>query len=183
MEDENLPSSQGSVFTFSDTIGDENVNSSPIHPSRAHSSKLKARPTVTPRTFTRFFTPRSFSTRSGKFGASRQALKDITASASNRKSDIRFRTVQKDTISVFEDTAAAPAKKKRKTQDFPLPNVVGSSPLKRVSAPASELTPNETEDESDWAGNEDGVDSPQETASKQLVQRTKPIVRSKQKSR
>ncbi|KAI4268742.1 MAG: hypothetical protein L6R38_007736, partial [Xanthoria sp. 2 TBL-2021] len=181
MEDENLPSSQGSVFTFPDAVGDENISSSPICPSKTHGSKPKARPTVTPRTFTRFFTPRSFSTRSGKLGASRQALKDITASASNRKSDVRFRSIQKDTISILEDTAAVPARKKRKIQDSLVPNVIGSSPLKRVSGPAAELTPNETEDDSDWDVKEEKTDSPQETVKDQPVQWTRPIVRSRQR--
>ncbi|KAI4261222.1 MAG: hypothetical protein L6R42_003577 [Xanthoria sp. 1 TBL-2021] len=181
MEDENLPSSQGSVFTFSDAVGYENISSSPIRPSKTHGSKPKARPTVTPRTFTRFFTPRSFSTRSGKLGASRQALRDITASASNRESDVRFRSIQKETISILEDTAAVPARKKRKTQDSLVPNVIGSSPLKRVSAPAAELTPNETEDDSDWDGNEEKTDSPQETVTDQPVQQTRPIVCSRQR--
>ncbi|KAL8894943.1 MAG: hypothetical protein Q9192_003948 [Flavoplaca navasiana] len=181
MEEEDLSSSQGSVFTFSDTVGDENVISSPIHPGKTHVSKPKARPTVTPRTFTRFFTPRSFPTRSGKLGASRQALKDITASASNRKSDVRFRSIQTDTISIFEDTAAAPARKKRKTQDFALPNIIGSSPWKRVSGPAPELTPNETEDNSDLERKKDDVDSPQGTISNRPVQWAEPIVRSKQR--
>ncbi|KAL8653811.1 MAG: hypothetical protein Q9226_003694, partial [Calogaya cf. arnoldii] len=181
MEDESLPSSQGSVFTFSNAVGDENISSSPIRPSETHGSKPKARPTVTPRTFTRFFTPRSFSTRSGKLGASRQALKDITASAANRKKDVRSRAIQQDTISILEDTAPVPARKKRKTQDSLLPNVIGSSPLKRVSAPASKLTPNDTEDDLDWDEDEEKSHLPQGRVTDQASQCTKPIVRSRQR--
>ncbi|KAL8670134.1 MAG: hypothetical protein Q9168_005316, partial [Polycauliona sp. 1 TL-2023] len=182
MEAEELPSSQSSVFTFSDPGGDENIPSSPICPGKTRGNKPKARPTVTPRTFTRFFTPRSCSTRSGKLGASRQALKDITASAANRKSDVRFRSIQKDTISIFEDAAAVPARKKRKIQDSLLPDT-DSSPLKRVSRLTSELSPNQKEDDSDFEEEEeegDEVGLPQETAAEKPIQWIKPIVRSRQ---
>ncbi|CAL8574496.1 hypothetical protein XPA_000454 [Xanthoria parietina] len=183
MEDESLPSSQGSVSTFSDPVGDENISPSPVPQSKTHDSKPKAKPTVTPRTFTRFFTPRSISTRSGKLGASRKALKDITAPAANHKSDVSCQSIsiQENTINVLEDTAAVPARKKRKTQDSLLPNVVGSSPLKRVSAPAAQLTPNDTEDESDWDGKEEGKVTAQDAATGTPARWTSPIIRSRQR--
>ncbi|KAL8999374.1 MAG: hypothetical protein Q9169_001800 [Polycauliona sp. 2 TL-2023] len=182
MEEDHLPSSQSSVFTFSDAVGDENIPSSPIHPGKTHVSKPKARPTVTPRTFTRFFTPRSFPTRSGKVGASRQALKDITASASNRKSDVRFRPIQKDTIGIiFEDAAAVPARKKRKTQDSALPDTIGSSPLKRVSSLVSKVPQHRKEEDSDVDEDEGEVDLSEETVTDQSSQWARPIVRSRQR--
>ncbi|KAL8767010.1 MAG: hypothetical protein Q9209_006364 [Squamulea sp. 1 TL-2023] len=172
MDDETQLSSQDTVFTFSNAVGDENVlPSSPIRCG----NKPKARPTVTPRTFTRFFTPRSSSVRGGKLGASRQALKDITASASNRKSNLRFRSIKNDAIDSVEDTAV-PARKKRKIE-LPSPNVTvnGSSPSKEASAPRPELIPNETEDDSDL--DEDGAESQGQATS---IQPTRPIIRSKQ---
>ncbi|KAL8859954.1 MAG: hypothetical protein Q9178_003502 [Gyalolechia marmorata] len=184
MDDDTLPSSQGSVFTFSDTVGDENIPSSPTRPSKTRGSKPKARPTVTPRTFTRFFTPRSSSIRGGKLGASRQALKDITASASNRKSDVRFRSIRNHPISIFEDTesTAVPVKKKRRIQEPPLPDTIGSSPLKRVSTSTSTLdfTPSKTGDDSDVDEDEAEEDLPQDRSKNQSIQWHRPIVRSRQ---
>ncbi|KAL8905018.1 MAG: hypothetical protein Q9171_006837 [Xanthocarpia ochracea] len=184
MEDDTLPNSQGSVFTFSDTVGDENIPSSPTRPSKSHGSKPKARPTVTPRTFTRFFTPRSSSIRGGKLGASRQALKDITASASNRKSDVRFRSIRNDTISIFEDTesTAVPVKKKRRIQEPLLPDTIGSTPLKRVSTSTSTLdfTPNKTRDDSDVDEDEAEEDLPHDRSRNRSNQWHRPIVRSRQ---
>ncbi|KAL8783840.1 MAG: hypothetical protein Q9213_004330 [Squamulea squamosa] len=176
MGDETQPSSQDTVLTFSDAVGDENIPSSPIPPSKTCGNKPKARPTVTPRTFTRFFTPRSSSIRVGKLGASRQALKDITASASNRKSDLRFRSIKKDATGNVEDTAV-PVRKKRKIEP-PSPNVTvnGSSPLKQASAPRPELTPSETGDDSDLDGG--GAASQCQTTN---IRPTRPIIRSKQR--
>lgn len=107
--------------------------SSPLIPTGSQcSSKPKKGPTVTPRTFTRFFTPRSFLRKSKKIGASRQALRDITASASNRANQ----TSSKDTIRIFEDEKQgfAEINKKRKRHFLVTPDTTpeASSPLKRI---------------------------------------------------
>ena len=52
---------------------------------RMTKAKPKKRSTVTPRTFTRFFTPRPI-VKGKRIGASRRVLKDITASANGNKS-------------------------------------------------------------------------------------------------
>ena len=69
-----------------------NNNSSPVPvPPSPESTKStgrrRHRPTITPRTFTRFFTPRSIRDAhpSNKVGSSRRILRDITAAATNRQ--------------------------------------------------------------------------------------------------
>lgn len=72
----------------------EGLSSSP-HPSGSvpsrDGSKLRKPPTITPRTFRRFFTPRSASGRVSKVSASRRALFDITSPAINRIRDTNGR--------------------------------------------------------------------------------------------
>ncbi|KAL8696897.1 MAG: hypothetical protein Q9224_002562, partial [Gallowayella concinna] len=190
MENETLPSPLASVSTFADTGEDEDVPSSPIRPIKSHGDKPKARPTVTPRTFTRFFTPRSSFTRGGKIGASRQALKDITASAANRNPDVRPRPHEKDSISIFEDAenSGVPARKKRKTQQplSPVVTLAGSSPLKRVSGSALEIMQEDyTDDDSELS--DGNLEEEEETLQAKVeyrpteIQPPRPIVRSKQR--
>ena len=85
---------------------DDNLLSSPALPALENQvdSKPKKRPTVTPRTFTRFFTPRPSLGRGERISAARQALKDITGTASNRKASNQERTAAKIGLQVFEDT-------------------------------------------------------------------------------
>ncbi len=125
---ENAPLSSQPSSTGGDT------NSSPILPTleRQKTSKPCKAPTITPRSFTRFFTPKSSLERGGRIGASRQALRDITASASNRKGR---RTPAEDTIQILEDEMEgqvyASKKRKRKVRiSVVTPEL--SSPLKRI---------------------------------------------------
>lgn len=110
--------------------------SSPLLPitSSQCSEKPKKGPNVTPRTFKRFFTPKSSLSRENKVGASRQALRDITASASNRS---QRASAFKDAIRSIEDIKGAfpeISKKKRKRQLPISPDTTPdrSSPLKRL---------------------------------------------------
>ncbi|MCJ1467740.1 hypothetical protein MMC07_006365 [Pseudocyphellaria aurata] len=106
------------------------------------SAKPKGRPTVTPRTFTRFFTPRSFLGRGEKIGASRQALREITAYTSNRKRLSHQRSSTRGTVQAFGDEndefEVERASKKRKRDIPPSPDTspVQSSPLKRKQTPS-----------------------------------------------
>lgn len=89
---------------------------------------------MTPRTFKRFFTPKSSLSRDNKVGASRQALRDITASASNRP---QRASAAKDAVRSIEDIRGALpeiSKKKRKRQLPISPDTTPdrSSPLKRL---------------------------------------------------
>lgn len=123
----------------------EDPVSSPILPvfGKNHSIKPRKPPTITPRSFTRFFTPKCSFKRGGKIGASRQALRDITASASNRKGR---RTPTKDAILVFDHEHENDTPKRRKVW-APTPDLTPdrSSPLKRIYKQSFEIA----EDDSD----------------------------------
>ncbi|MCJ1453894.1 hypothetical protein MMC28_004243 [Mycoblastus sanguinarius] len=127
----------------------ENTCSSPILPvsGQQHGSKQRKPPTVTPRSFTRFFTPKSSLERGGRIGASRQVLRDITASASNRKG---WRTSTKDTIQ-FKEVGFRHSKdilKKRKRQKSTSPDTTPdrSSPLKRIRNQSLEIAEDDETD-------------------------------------
>ncbi|KAI4160531.1 MAG: hypothetical protein LQ342_005638 [Letrouitia transgressa] len=117
---------------------DENSLSSLAQLGKNTEGKPRKRPTVTPRTFTRFFTPRSSLGRGGKIGASRQVLRDITASASssNLKTQTRRRTQTKDSINIFadENDEIGNVQKRRKIVAPISPDTTPdrSSPLKRI---------------------------------------------------
>lgn len=119
--------------------------SSPLLPpttSSQCSEKPKKGPNVTPRTFKRFFTPKSSLNRDNKVGASRQALRDITASASNR-SQQRASAVKDVVRSSEEIKGAFPeiSKKKRKRHLPISPDTTPdrSSPLKRLKLPSTDI--------------------------------------------
>ncbi|KAL9591876.1 MAG: hypothetical protein Q9179_007285, partial [Wetmoreana sp. 5 TL-2023] len=188
MDNQTLPSSQNSVSTLI-SIPDADIPTSPIRSSQSHGSKPKARPTITPRTFTRFFTPRSSLTRRSKISASRRALRDITAATSNRSLNSRRRSPNNDSISIFKDVAVAtavPARKKRKIQAPASPDVTPdhSSPSKRVSGPAFDILQDNGSD------HESGVDEEDQGEELRLddingggktARLRRPIVRSKQR--
>lgn len=98
--------------------------------------KPKKRPTVTPRTFTRFFTPRSSLRKAKRIGASRQILRDITASATNRKAPATRRTLTKDTVKLLnnddDESEEISKKRKRRLPISPETTPDRSSPLKRI---------------------------------------------------
>lgn len=116
--------------------------SSPLlPPSSQCSEKPKRGPNVTPRTFKRFFTPKTSLSRDNKVGASRQALRDITASALNRA---QRASAAKDTVrSIEEIKGAFPeiSKNKRKRQLPISPDTTPdrSSPLKRLKLPSLDI--------------------------------------------
>ncbi len=161
--------------------GSENP-SSPLPVTKSSGRKQKARPTVTPRTFTRFFTPRTSLTRASRIGASRQALRDITASAAaNRNLNGRRRSPKADSIVLYEDeetigTSIQP-RKKRKTEPPAYTTITpnASSPLNHVSARLNEVSRGSDVDHDSGLDN-DNTDSEQDVASA-VVQQIKPIVR------
>ena len=117
-------------------------DSPPVLPNLDKPKPTKPRrpPTITPRSFTRFFTPKSSLEKDGRYGASRQALREITTSAVNRRAR---RSPGKDAILICEDVcpeAKRGEKRKRRTpysQDTP-PDL--SSPLKRIRNHSLELS-------------------------------------------
>lgn len=150
MEDQTPLGSQEYLLSSRATsTSGENLGSSPVLPTldKQHGSKPRKAPTITPRTFTRFFTPKSSLERGGRIGASRQALRDITASASNRK---RRRTPTKDTIQIFredgEGVVGDSKRRKRKIPDSPDVTPDRSSPLKRIRNQSLEVSEDEGSD-------------------------------------
>ncbi|KAI4168188.1 MAG: hypothetical protein LQ343_006574 [Gyalolechia ehrenbergii] len=142
MESPPLSASQDSVSTLmtADTLGDQENTSTVTRSCKSNSSKPKAQPTVTPRTFIRFFTPRSSLSRSSKIGASRQALRDITTAAANHNQLFQQPSPAESSPTVLEDAChlGVPTRKRRKISS-PDVSAVGSSPSKRVSALADDL--------------------------------------------
>lgn len=127
----------------------ENLGSSPVllNVGKQHGSKPRKAPTITPRSFTRFFTPKSSLEGGGRIGASRQALRDITASASNRKGR---RTPTKDTIQIFreggQEQMSGSKRRKRKIPDSLDVTPDRSSPLKRIRNQSLEISEDEGSD-------------------------------------
>lgn len=119
--------------------------SSPLLPpttSSQCSEKPKKGPNVTPRTFKRFFTPKSSLSRDNKAGASRQVLRDITASASNRPQQ---RASAKDAVRSSEEIKGAfpEVSKKKRKRHLPIsPDTTPdrSSPLKRLKLPSLDIS-------------------------------------------
>lgn len=112
------------------------------------SSKPKKKPTVTPRTFTRFFTPRSSFSKRRPSSYSRHALRDITSPAVNRHTNSS--THERLNFEPFPDISPLRDEnewsrpvgvKRRKIVVSPDTTVDGSSPIKRnrgASATTSE---------------------------------------------
>ncbi len=162
MTDEIVLSSQGSLNRIPDSTPDENPTSSPLLPSRQSTGKRKQPPTVTPKRFTRFFTPRSSLEQGAKIGASRRALRDITASGANRKGTARRRTSTKDSIPTFneENTEAVKISRKRIKKEPVSPGTTPdrSSPLKRIRKQSLGLSDDDCTDVEDPASKEDSSD-------------------------
>lgn len=141
---ENVLSSQAAS-----TDHGEDPNLSPILPQlpKGNGSKPRKPPNITPRSFTRFFTPKSSLERGGKIGASRQALRDITASASNRRGR---RTPTKDTVQIspddLEGTPGISNRGKRKLAASLDTTPDRSSPLKRIRNQSLEIAEDDETD-------------------------------------
>jgi hypothetical protein len=140
----------------------EPQSSSPLRPSDSQGSERpKRKPTVTPRTFTRFFTPRSSLGSGRRIGASRQILRDITESASNRKGVSRRRKQTTDKVQTLENSddgfVDISNKRKRYLPISPEATPDLSSPFKRMRSQPLEIPEDDaiTDDTID-DGNDDG---------------------------
>ena len=181
MEDQTPFGSQESPLSSCITsMSGENLRSSPALPSlgKQNGSKPRKAPTITPRTFTRFFTPKSSLERGGRIGASRQALRDITASASNRK---RRRTPTKDTIQILgehdEGTVGTLRRRKRRIPDSLDVTPDRSSPLKRIRNQSLDIVEDGDSDSETSESREDPED-PLQRYSRQRKS-ISPIIKSK----
>ncbi|KAL9125989.1 MAG: hypothetical protein Q9217_004884 [Psora testacea] len=141
----------------------QDVASSPVLPTfeRQHASKPRKAPTITPRSFTRFFTPKSSLERSGKIGASRQALRDITVSGANRKGRSICRKDPAQTYEGGSVESTSGIKRKRRTSYYPNPTPDLSSPLKRLRNQSLELSEDDSGDE-ETVGYHDHAEGPHE---------------------
>lgn len=107
-------------------------------PSSIESIKVKKPPPITPRRFTRFFTPRSSSDRSGNAssqGRSGRQLRDITASAINRRAADQYHKASVLFTNGFQDenadvTTPRPNKRRKIVSPPPQSSPIQSSPLK-----------------------------------------------------
>ena len=174
-------SSQASSSQSTNMSRSQNAEQSPppsplLPPSSSQcSGKPKKRPTVTPRTFTRFFTPRSSLGRGKRIGASRQALREITASASNRRRLPQQRTPTGETVECFgdENDAVEGTSKKRKRKTPASPDTIPgqSSPLKRIRHQSLNTLDGNEDGTTDLDANLTDDDSGEETP----VPRRKPV--------
>lgn len=102
--------------------------------SQESTAKPKQLPTVTPRRFKRFFTPRSSLRQSPTTGSSGRVLRDITASGSNSRSLGRHWTAsERAKVLVEDDAEAVPyVSRKRKQARLltPVTTPSSSSPLR-----------------------------------------------------
>ncbi|KAI4197456.1 MAG: hypothetical protein LQ350_005895 [Teloschistes chrysophthalmus] len=156
----------------------------PTPPRKNQESKRKAQPTITPRTFTRFFAPRPSQPKGVKVSAARQALAEITGPAANRILNWR-RTPKKASIDICEDDDVTefPATKKRRLQGLasPVLTPVNSSPLNRLSKRKREIRKDDTPEQ--VSSTEEG-DSEAEQAlmrNSRLPRPLGPIIRSTQR--
>lgn len=91
-------------------------------------TKERKPPTITPRSFTRFFTPKSLSTK--RIGSSRRALRELSASTTNSRSRRAFHP---DSIGFDYASISSRATKRRKLRPIsPGDGVELSSPIKRI---------------------------------------------------
>ena len=119
--------------------GEQWLSSPPVSASEGlKGNKPKKQPTVTPRTFTRFFTPRSSFGNRRPSSSPRHALRDITSPAVNGHTSSRSR--KRLEFEPFPDInplgdenewSRTAGVKRRKTLGFPDITVDGSSPIKR----------------------------------------------------
>lgn len=123
----------------------------PATSGRDGTSRRKQLPTVTPRRFKKFFTPRSSLRRNVKVSAARQALRDITTGDSNRKTLGRRRSPKVEEVQIFQDgnetRLQSSRKRKRLHPHTPDPTPELSSPLKRSRGISMEHSDSATEAE------------------------------------
>ena len=150
-------SSQGSHYERHRILQEdqENIASSPPRSPnvvlRSSALRPKALPTVTPKRFTKFFTPRpSLPGRGGRPSKAGRQLRDITKNGANRRRQplsLQERLLGKDAddTDVCEDLSTRPQKRQRLSLDLQSSPPMRSSPLKHVQisleAPAVDGNP------------------------------------------
>lgn len=130
MADETPDSSQENDIPTDTPHTSDNLESSPALPSFRAPDNAKPRkpPTITPRSFTRFFTPKSSMQKGSPMGSSRRILKDITASGNNARGRLRLQADAADLDGEVTDRL----RKRRRLSSSPNNGPDLSSPLKRI---------------------------------------------------
>lgn len=131
-------SSQGSEYEQHQILQDqENLGSSPPplvgkDITSLSSQKLKKPPTITPKRFTRFFTPRTtLSSRTGRQSKAGRQLRDITKNGANRTRHARHLPDQPLRSIEDKDLSGRPLKRRKHSIDI-ASSPPQSSPLKHV---------------------------------------------------
>ena len=147
------------------------------------SDKPRRKPTVTPRTFTRFFTPRSSLGGSRKIGASRKILRDITESGSNRKAGSRRRRQVDDRLQSLDESddyddefPDISQKRKRYQPISPEPTPDLSSPLKRTRSQSLEGPEDEAINDESFETSNNSKDEHTEEQAQDHRQTSRPII-------
>ncbi|KAK5122080.1 hypothetical protein LTR85_004326 [Meristemomyces frigidus] len=162
MADEPFPSSQDSHYAEHRilSVDQENIASSPPKPhsprTRSSTVKPKALPTVTPKRFTKFFTPRAaLSARGGRQSKAGRQLRDITKNGANRRRHAV--SAKEDLLAHVEaDNLSARPQKRRKISLDIASSPPQSSPLKHVQT-AEQIRVFEDEPTSPCVSDEDAL--------------------------
>lgn len=140
MADTPFFSSQASQYEQHQILPDqENLDSSPLkgrshQAPNANPSKAKALPTVTPKRFKKFFTPRSsLSTRGGRQSKAGRQLRDITKNGANRKRTVQPLQLGEPGHENDDGLSKRPSKRRKLSVDVSS-SPPRSSPLKHVQA-------------------------------------------------
>ena len=138
MADETPDSSQENDVAIDTPPTSDILQSSPALPSFRAPDNAKPRkpPSITPRTFTRFFTPKSSTEKGSRMGSSRSILKDITASGNNARGRLRLRSDAVDSCEQVTDRL----RKRRRLSSSPNNGPDLSSPLKRIQNPSPQIS-------------------------------------------
>lgn len=166
---------------------DENDNllPTPATSSQESTGKPKQLPTITPRRFKKFFTPRTSLQRHVKIGSSRQVLRDITAGGANGRTRDRLSSSSQGGVEILEDwdeNARVISRKRKRTLPIsPDMTPDNSSPLKRIRASTHE-------EDFDLHTDAESVDSDTQTLVEEIDWKyepdpVEPIVRWKEGSR
>ena len=110
------------------------------------SSRPRRPPPITPKRFTRFFTPRTSTRKVTEISISKSGrqLRDITQEALNRRHDSQQRLTQRKSMlfadvpqdEMVQKTPSTSSSRKRKALPSPISSPIQSSPCKRVRFPA-----------------------------------------------
>ena len=136
IESQTPPCSQENLAPSSSSLDYALGNAPPKSLDQSHDERIKPKkpPTVTPRSFTRFFTPRTSVEKGSRIGASRRALRDITALGANRSKENTSTREHWRTCVDEEDDQPHAKRRKLQTPLSPATTPDNSSPLKGVTA-------------------------------------------------